>query len=184
MEELAHSIQADPALLSRTLERLTDAGRIRRDDAGRLIGAAGLSVVPDRHEMRIEDRTFWTWCAYDILGIMGALKASGSASSHSPASGILIALAFRDGKPIASGLVLFRPHDSFAACCTNVYEEWCPNSNFFENETAARAWAEQHEVSGQIFTLEDATVKATVEWARLFVATQTSRGLGRTIRPG
>jgi len=32
-------------------------------------------------------RRFWTWCAYDILGILGALKASGSALSPARAAG-------------------------------------------------------------------------------------------------
>ncbi len=165
VDELARSMQADAAVLTGTLDRLARAGRIRLDPAGRLIGSAGLSVVPDRHQLVIEDRTFWTWCAYDILGIMGALKADGRASSHSPASGIPIELAFRSGAPEPSKAVLFRPDDSFAACCTNVYEEWCPNSNFFESTAAAQAWSEQHRVSGQIFTLEEAVARATMEWA-------------------
>jgi hypothetical protein len=66
------------------LDDLVRAGRIRRDGAGRVVGSAGLSVVPDRHEIKIEGRRFWTWCAYDILGIFGALQASGRASSPDP----------------------------------------------------------------------------------------------------
>ncbi len=82
------------AVLRDDLDR---AGRIRRDEAGRIVGSAGLSVVPDRHEIEIEGRRFWTWCAYDILGIFGALQATGRASwpmswrpksgNHSPTAG-------------------------------------------------------------------------------------------------
>ncbi len=31
---------------------------------GRVIGSAGLSVVPDRHQIDLEGRRFRTWCAY------------------------------------------------------------------------------------------------------------------------
>ena len=38
-------------------------GRARRDKEGRLIGIAGLSIERTRHEIRIEGRRLWTWCA-------------------------------------------------------------------------------------------------------------------------
>ncbi len=37
--------------LAVVLDDLDRAGRIRRDEAGRVVGSAGLSVVPDRHEI-------------------------------------------------------------------------------------------------------------------------------------
>ena len=47
----------------------------------------GLRVTKDRDEIELDGRCFWTWCAYDILGIFGALKASGSALSPARAAG-------------------------------------------------------------------------------------------------
>ena len=170
-------MQSDVEQLTTTLDQLDGARRIRRDDAGRVIGSAGLSVVPDRHQLSIDDRTFWTWCAYDILGIMGALKASGRASSQSPASRARIELEFRDGAPQASGVVLFRPDDSFAACCTNIYEEWCPNSNFFEDEDAAHEWSSQRGIDGLILSLDDASTEACKNWESL-VGAYPSRDQG------
>ncbi len=69
------------------LEELDAAGRIRRNVVGQVVGSAGLSVVPDRHQIELGGRRFWTWCAYDILGIFGALRADGRASSPSPPDG-------------------------------------------------------------------------------------------------
>ena len=66
------------------LQALDRAGRIRRDQSGRVVGSAGLSVTRDRHEIELDGRGFWTWCAYDILGIFGVLEASGRALSPSP----------------------------------------------------------------------------------------------------
>ena len=35
-----------------------------------VVGSAGLSVRPDRHEIEVEGREFWTWCAYDSLRML------------------------------------------------------------------------------------------------------------------
>src|SRR5579859_5751795 len=49
-EDLAASIGISAGKVARVLEELNAAGRIRRDEAGRVIGSAGLSVVADRHQ--------------------------------------------------------------------------------------------------------------------------------------
>src|SRR5215813_13301650 len=73
--------------IAEAVEDLEGEGRIRLDEQGRIVGAAGLSIGPDRHRIELGGRTFWTWCAYDILGIVGALGADGTARSTSPHSG-------------------------------------------------------------------------------------------------
>jgi hypothetical protein len=163
-EDLSAALGLSLDKVSRVLEELNTAGRIRRDEAGRVIGAAGLSVVADRHLIDFEGRTFWTWCAYDILGIFGALRATGTAASRSPATAAPITVRFRDGRPEAGGVALFLPSDSLAASCTSVYEEWCPNSNFFEDARSARAWSASHKLEGRVLTLEEASDLATAEW--------------------
>src|SRR5229473_2351551 len=163
-EDLALAIGISADKVARLLEELNAAGRIRRDEAGRVIGSAGLSVVADRHQIDFEGRRFWTWCAYDILGIFGALRATGTAASRSPATAAPITIRLRDGRPVAAAVVLFRPTDSFAASCTSIYEEWCPNSNFFEDDGSARAWSASHKLEGRVLSLEEAADLATAEW--------------------
>jgi alkylmercury lyase-like protein len=102
-EDLAVSIGISADKVARVLDELNAAGRIRRDEAGRVIGSAGLSVVADRHQIDFEGRRFWTWCAYDILGIFGVLRATGTAASQSPASAAPITIRFRDGTPRGGG---------------------------------------------------------------------------------
>ena len=63
-EDLAAAIGLASDKVARVLEELNTAGRIRRDKTGRVIGSAGLSVVPDRHQIDLEGRRFRTWCAY------------------------------------------------------------------------------------------------------------------------
>jgi alkylmercury lyase len=150
--------------LSRLLDELDSAGRIRRDESGRVVGSAGLSVVPDRHEIEIGRHKFWTWCAYDILGIFGALGASGRALSPSP-GGPVIELQFERGRPVNNHAVLFRPDEELMTCCENVYEEWCPNSNLFTDAEQANRWAEEHGMRGRVMVLDEASDLGTKDWA-------------------
>ena len=178
-DSLASSMVCSLGKLVETLDELDAAGRIRRDETGRVVGSAGLSVIPDRHRIELDGRKFWTWCAYDILGIFGAYRASGTAFSPSPATGETIQVRFIDGRPKVKGVVLFRPSDTYAACCTNLYEEWCPNSNLFEDHMSAESWSTGRGLGGQILSLEEASVLATDEWLPLFTHTETDRSHGR-----
>lgn len=166
-ESLAANTGIKGDRLAVMLGDLDRAGRIRRDESGRVVGSAGLSVVPDRHAIEIEGRRFWTWCAYDILGIFAALGASGQASSPILNTGALIELDFVDGRPQKSNAVLFRPDIELMSCCDNVYEEWCPNSNLFANRASARKWATAHGIKGQVLKLEEAAGVAAKEWKSL-----------------
>jgi hypothetical protein len=62
--------------VSNLVDLLDGTGRIRRNAAGEVVGSGGLSVIPDRHEVELDGRRFWTWCAYDILGIFGVTGAT------------------------------------------------------------------------------------------------------------
>jgi alkylmercury lyase len=81
---LADALQREPVAVAAAVDRLERAGLTRRDPAGRLLGSHGLSVVPTNHELLIDGRRRWTWCAYDAVGILGALGADGRVCSRSP----------------------------------------------------------------------------------------------------
>jgi alkylmercury lyase len=149
--------------VSRLVDLLDGAGRIRRNTAGEVVGSGGLSVVPDRHEIELDGRRFWTWCAYDILGIFGALGANGRAWSPSP-DGKTIAVHFTHGRPDNNDAVLFRPAEELMTSCENVYEDWCPNSNLFASNELATRWADQHSMPGRVLDLDEASDLATNAW--------------------
>ena len=121
-------------------------------------------MTPDRHEIEVEGRRFWTWCAYDILGIFGALGVSGRAISPSPPDRKPIEIRFIRGRPRPSDAVLFRPDAELMDCCDNVYDQWCPNSNLFPSRTVAEAWASEHGLSGKVLSLNEAADLATEDW--------------------
>jgi alkylmercury lyase len=153
--------------IEQAIDEMRSEGAIRIDDQRRVVGAAGLSIGTDRHRVELGGRTFWTWCAYDILGIVGALGTDASAYSASPHSGASLEVRFHQGRPEPTSLVLFRPDDGYMSCCANVYEDWCPNSNFFESREAATTWAAARDISGRITDLAEAAELATRNWAPL-----------------
>src|SRR5262245_11726671 len=165
--DLASDLERPEREIGAAVEGLQGGGRLRVDEQGRIVGAAGLSVTPDRHRIELGGRAFWTWCAYDILGIFGALGADGSARSASPRSGEALEVHFRRGRPEPTSLVIFRPDDDYVSCCANVYEDWCPNSNFFESREAASAWATGPGLPGRILDLAEAAELATRNWEPL-----------------
>ncbi len=168
-EELASLVGIEVGQVGAGLDALAAAGRIRRDDSGGVIASAGLSIVPDRHEILLGTRRFWTWCAYDFLGIFGALAASGRARSPSPGGGV-IEVDFEQGRPVGTSAVLFRPDEELRSRCENVYEEWCPNSNLFPSEDEARSWAEEHDIQGRVMGLDEASDLGTADWADVVAA--------------
>jgi hypothetical protein len=167
IEDLATDLGRSVEEVGRRVDQLGRLGRVRLDNRGRVTGSGGLSIGPDRHKIELDGRKFWTWCAYDIVGIFGALRASGEARSTSPSSGAALEVHFRDGRPLAAELVLFRPDVTHLTCCSSVYDEWCPNSNFFESEGAAWTWSRGRGLQGRVLTLEEASVLATKEWEQL-----------------
>jgi alkylmercury lyase len=163
--ELAAKTGIRLEMLSGLLDELDRAGRIRRNAAGQVVGSAGLSVVSDRHEIELDGRRFWTWCAYDIFGIFGALGTRGRALSPSPPDGDKIVVDFAGGRPQKNDAVLFRPDEELVTCCESVYEEWCPNSNLFASPDLALRWADQHGMRGRTFDLDEASDVATKDWS-------------------
>lgn len=149
-----------------TVDDMARRGQLRLNDRGDITGAAGLSVEADRHQIDIAGRRFWTWCTYDILGIFGALQADGQARSTEPTA---FDLRFERGQPEATDMVLLLPDGDprDQDCCSNAYEQWCPNANLFQTARAARAWAQAHGVSGHVVPLAQAVTLATQAWAPL-----------------
>jgi hypothetical protein len=141
VERLAAALGGDAGTVEQVLGRLEQAGRTRRNSAGAVTGSLGLSAEPTAHELIIDGARRWTWCAYDAVGILAALGASGQVRSRSPHTGTPIELAFDQGRPAAdSRVVVFLARGP----CVSVVEDWCPLVNFFEDHDTAAAWAAQH----------------------------------------
>src|SRR5579884_4118499 len=174
-EELAGALGAQVGVIRETLGALVGADRIRTDEGGRVVGSCGLSVVPSRHELRVGRRRFWTWCALDAVGILGALGADGRARSRDPVTGAPIEVRFRAGEPVDDRAVVFL---AAADCCPSGVDSWCPKVNFFADAAAARAWAARAGVAGEVVGVREATRRGAAQWRPLVAAVEADRGAG------
>lgn len=151
---------------ARVLERLLalqQVGLVQLDEDSCIVGACGLSLLPTTHEMSIQGRKFWAWCAFDVLGIFGALHASGFARSTDPSTNDEIVLNFDRGLPQDTNLTI---------CIADpvpglsIQERWCCNVNFFKSRSAAEAWMAKNSVRGSLFLVENAVAVAREIWSR------------------
>jgi alkylmercury lyase-like protein len=160
----ARDLPLDVAFVRAAVGELVDAGRAYVDPTGRVTAAAGLSTDPTAHRLQLAAGSRWTNCAYDALGILGALRADGMIESRSPATGKAISVRFERGRPLDRTPVLFLADES---CSVRPNEDWCPNVNLFEDGAAASRWAREHGVDGRVLSLDEGTELGTAEWRSL-----------------
>lgn len=164
----AEAAGLDEPAIGRVLE--SAAGRVQLDHAGRLVGIAGLSVVPSPHEIDIGDRRRWTWCALDAVGILGALRATGTVRSTDPGTGSDIEIEFVDGRPQSDAtLFILGGYEG-----SNIREDWCPLVNFFTDPDAARAWIGENGLEGDVVMVAQIAEDAAQMWQPLLEARDSS----------
>src|SRR5260370_12326372 len=165
--QIAAELSATPSAVEEELRRLGAPGRIRSSPEGHVLGSAGLSVAPAGHELWLGSRRFWTWCAYDVVGIIGSLGADARSFSRSPASGLDSQLRFVAGRAPASPVVVSFPDDRGTV---RTIDDWCSNANFFETQEAALSWSAQHKIVGEVIDLEEARRRGLAHWSPMLSA--------------
>jgi alkylmercury lyase len=116
---------------------------VRRDLAGRVTGYWGLTITPTKHQLKIGDRTLFTWCAWDTLFLPQVLDAAVVVESECPVSGNPVCLeinssGYREqaGAPIFISFVL----PDQAEVEADVINSFCCHVNFLLGYVAADRW--------------------------------------------
>jgi alkylmercury lyase len=154
-----------PELLARLLHRDLDEVRailrahpeLEHDARGNLVGS-GLTLVPTTHQFRVEQRTLFTWCAFDTLTYPVELHMSARITSRCPVTGRSIQLMVTPeqvldldpGEAQVSLVVDVAPE-----CCYNVREDVCNYGHFFASREAALLWQAAHR-QAVILSVEEA----------------------------
>ena len=160
VEHWATESGIDVATLNEIIETSGAEGRVQFDADGRLVGIAGLTVEPTRHELNVEGTVRWTWCALDAVGILGALQATGTIRSTDPRTGAAIVIDFVQGEPDNEAtLFLLGGYDG-----GNVVEDWCPLVNFFATRLDADEWVTAEGLDGDILSVSSIASQAAKMW--------------------
>jgi alkylmercury lyase len=162
---VARALDRDEAAVREEVEALEERGVMRRQPDGCVIGSGGLSLVPTRHEVEVDGRRFWTWCAYDAFGILGALGIGGVVRSTSPLTGSPLEARFDGAVPTDPRLAVFLASTSG---CRSIVDDWCPLNNLFEDLDSARRWAAERQVEGTALGVVETAEIGGARWRKMF----------------
>lgn len=139
-------------------DRIGEWPGVFRDEEGRVIGFWGLTIVEmPPHEIMLDGRRLWAWCAWDTLFLPRRLEATLEVQSRCATTGQEITLrvspegleSVAPADVVVSFLEPSRPFDS------NVITSFCHYVHFFVDGQAGEEWVSNHPGTFLI-SLEDA----------------------------
>lgn len=170
---LAADTGLSEAQVEAALADLADTGAITRQangagggaPGGAVVAAGGLAVAPARHQLQLAGQTFWTWCAFDGIGIPAALDADAVLDTRCPACGQPIRITVTRGEPLPdSPVVGWLP----GRACGNVQDDFCPEANLFCSDAHLASWrAAAGDPPGTAGTLVELAEVGRQVWADL-----------------
>ena len=158
---LAALTGAEVLKVDNALDGLARAGRIDRDDRGRVLGSAGLTIADGPHGLEVDGHSFRTWCAFDALGIPAALAADGRVETLCGVCGRTISVDVRAGQPA--------PHPAprlwLAAGGADMRADFCTPTVLLCSEEHAAEWGRRQPAGGRALTLPEAADLGARNWA-------------------
>lgn len=142
------------------LAELQAIGRLQFDADEGVVAIFGLSLLPTKHRMSFRDRDFYTWCAYDSVGIPAALGESAEVRNNCEHCGKVIKFEIVNGRVPELPLVI----SWLVQPCASIREEFCPTVNFFCDEAHFLEWAPGGHPRSAFLTLEQAAVEGQKNW--------------------
>jgi alkylmercury lyase len=152
---LGEGVPVSPAQLAAATEvtegeieaRLQKWPGVYRDDAGFIVGFWGLTVMEmPPHEILLEGRKLWAWCAWDTLFLPGRLGATLDVESRCPTTGGKISLRVAPQgvisvEPREAVVSILEPSGPFDA---DVIASFCHFVHFFVDAQAGEKWTSEH----------------------------------------
>lgn len=135
-----------------------------RDDADRVVGFWGLTVTEmPPHEILLDGRKLWAWCAWDTLFLPERLGATLDVASRCPTTGEKISL-----RVAPEGVISVEPREVLVSMLeptgpfdADVITSFCHYVHFFVDAQAGEKWTSEHPGTFLI-SLEDAFELARV----------------------
>jgi hypothetical protein len=153
----------------REAAELADRDLILLDGAGRVVGAAGLSLEPLRqHRLRLRGRAFWTWCAIDAVGIPAALGEDAAVETTCHHCGAPARLELRGGEVADAGHADVRLWNAAHVPGRGMARGTCTLMNLFCSPAHLDAWRAAHpDARGAAVDLAGAAALGRAWWGPL-----------------
>jgi alkylmercury lyase len=151
---LAQAVDRDEPDLAAVLDRWPN---VHRDDHGRIVAFAGLSLTPTRHAFDVAGRRLYTWCAWDTLFLPALIGREARVRSHCPVTGTEVRLSVGpagvDEAEPARLLVSFPAPKT--AVNADITASFCRHVHFLAGREAAETWLAGNQ-GGLVLSLDDA----------------------------
>lgn len=140
------------------------------DASDRVVAACGLSLVPARqHRLTLRGRQFWTWCAFDAIGIPAGLGEDAVAETTCQQCGTAVRVEFRRGELVDASHAEARIWDAQRMEGRGAAgPPHCSRMNLFCSAEHMADWQAAHAAEqGRIRTLAEIRELGVAEWGRL-----------------
>jgi len=161
--QLADAVGISRAEVERALAKLQTGGALEVDDRGRVIGVHGLTRRRTRHAIITSQRTWYTWCALDAIGIPAALRLDAAVHTVCPTCNTGITIGVHHGAVTSTGKPrLWLP----GGTCGHVMDDFCATANLFCDTEHLEQWRHYAgDPPGQPLSLDEAARHGERVWA-------------------
>jgi alkylmercury lyase len=141
---LAESVSLPHPIVSEMLGRWPD---VYYDEDQRIIGHGGLTFEPTQHKIMFEDRTLYTWCAWDTLFLPAILGKTLEIESQCPVDDSIVRVRVDQ-----EGVKAIEPKEAVISfmlpskeCIQkDIQSNFCHYVNFFPSTKIGNEWVEKH----------------------------------------
>ncbi|BCH32500.1 hypothetical protein MesoLjLc_44300 [Mesorhizobium sp. L-8-10] len=122
---------------------------IHKGDDGRIQGFYGLSVRPTHHQLTINGRRLWAWCAPDTLLYPELLRGTVAVETRDPETGALVRLTvsldrIEAVEPKDVAVSIRRPEAWDATSAARIMATACHFNFFFASRESGKRWVAKH----------------------------------------
>lgn len=145
---------------------------VHAGEAGQVMGFLGLSVAHTHHQLTVDGRTLWTWCALDSLFIPELVGDTADIESRDPETNQPVRLTVSPSRievaePTGIVLSMVRPNTWDVSSAARVMASACHFIFFFGSRASAEHWQTKHP-EPVLLSLDEAFALAKRQNAHLF----------------
>src|SRR5712692_11039128 len=176
LENVAAAVDLSAQAVATLANRDPLRALIYRDDRDRVVGFAGLAVLPMHHRFAADGRQLYTWCAWDSLFLPELLGKRAVVESACPETGTVIRASVAPDRidtvePSGAVMSFLLPDAAVLRTnATNVVTSFCHYIFFLASAEAGATWTARHQGTF-VLTVDQAFELAKRATATTFSAT-------------